>query len=45
MSSMQRRLQRMFRNNPQLNKKALQLKKSWDEVAGIIKKSEKKSKK
>lgn len=45
MSSLQRNLQRMFRNNPGLNKKALQLKKSWDEVAGIIQKSEKRKKK
>lgn len=36
MATWQRNLQRIFRNNPGLNQKALQLKKSWDEVASII---------
>ncbi|MFW5629642.1 hypothetical protein [Acetivibrio ethanolgignens] len=44
MATWQRNLQRMFRNNPGLNQKALQLKKSWDEVAGIIENPKKKGK-
>jgi hypothetical protein len=45
MASMQKKIQRLFQNRPSLNKKVLQMKKSWEEATGIVTKMEKKGKK